>query len=499
MKKRTIIFIFLGLILVAGVGVYTSTRVFGDTFIGLSLFGRNSSLDDGLVGHWTFDGGDMISNVADVSGGGNHGSLVLGASGNVATTTVAGKVGQALEFDGVDDYVTVLDGTDPTAYTISLWVKPTAPSSNNLIVRTSAAGPTTHWSHQLRISGGKFEHYLCCGANPSITGTTNVSEGVWYFVVGVAENGGTMRLYVNGTEEGTSVSMENLWADGDRWYIGSNAATGGLYAYFDGTLDDVRIYNRTLSADEIERLYKLGVGTKVGVPPSGGTLGSGEFSGLVGHWTFDGKDMVSNIVDVSGNGNNGALVLGASGNTSTTTSIGRIGQALEFDGIDDQVSINSVFGLGNTDLSIAAWVNLDSTSEGGAFVKIGRETAGTGGNNGFGMGVGQSSFDNNGNDLILLYETVRWIDTNDTIGTGWHHVAMTINSSGVPEWFIDGVSGGTSSGTNGIAPSLGATKIGGYTALGGGERFVDATIDDVRIYNRTLLPSEIERLYQMGR
>src|SRR3989344_1467692 len=57
-------------------------------------------LTAGLVGHWTFDGNKMLTNVADSSGQGNNGSLV----GQAATTTVPGKVGQALQFDGTDDY-----------------------------------------------------------------------------------------------------------------------------------------------------------------------------------------------------------------------------------------------------------------------------------------------------------------------------------------------------------------------------------------------------------
>ena len=60
-------------------------------------------LTSGLVGHWTFDGNKMLTNVGDSSGQGNNGSLI----GQAATTTVPGKVGQALSFDGVDDSVRI--------------------------------------------------------------------------------------------------------------------------------------------------------------------------------------------------------------------------------------------------------------------------------------------------------------------------------------------------------------------------------------------------------
>ena len=76
----------------------------------------------GLVGWWTFDGPDMLTNVADKSGQGNNGSLSHGGSG---TTTAPCRVGQALSFDGTDDYVVVADAApfDLTdAVSFSAWI-----------------------------------------------------------------------------------------------------------------------------------------------------------------------------------------------------------------------------------------------------------------------------------------------------------------------------------------------------------------------------------------
>src|SRR5207253_9410954 len=83
------------------------------------------------------------------------------------------------------------------------------------------------------------------------------------------------------------------------------------------------------------------------------------------------------------------------------------------------------------------WVNLDSASRNGAFVKIGTETDGSGGD-GFAIGVGNTTFDDTGNHLIVLYEGARWINTNVNIGTGWHNVAVTLNVSGYPTLYVDG-------------------------------------------------------------
>jgi uncharacterized membrane protein len=171
---------------------------------------------------------------------------------------------------------------------------------------------------------------------------------------------------------------------------------------------------------------------------------------------------------------------------------GKFGGACDFDGVDDYVVIASNFSLTNVDVTIANWVYIESLSKRGAFVKVGGEI----GSDGYALGVGGTTFDNNGNDLILLYESVRWIDTNSVIGTGWHHTVMVIDSSGVPEGFIDGVSVGSFSGTNALSPSD-ETMIGGYNESGN-DRFFNGTIDEVAIFNRSLSAAEIRNQYVSG-
>ncbi|MBT4935184.1 hypothetical protein HON15_00250 [Candidatus Woesearchaeota archaeon] len=192
------------------------------------------------------------------------------------------------------------------------------------------------------------------------------------------------------------------------------------------------------------------------------------------------------VFDVSGNNNNGTSV-----NEAGSLSSGKYGGAFDFDGVNDRVTTPTTFGIGTTDFTISTWVNLDSASEGGAFVKIG----GTSPNQGFAIGVGGSNYDDTGNDLILLYEGIRWIDTNNVIGTGWHHVAMTVDSSGYPAAYIDGVFTYSDATGTGTAPQQDITYIGGYTGSGAQNRHADVTIDEVRIWNRSLSTTEIYQQY----
>jgi len=117
-SKLTKLSMVIAVVAVPAFGMFAFS-VLGGSTIG-KLLQRPDSIDSGLVGHWTFDGKDMVSNVADVSGNGNHGSLL----GQTSTTTTAGKVGQALEFDGSDDYVKVSDMGSPQQFTFSFWIDP---------------------------------------------------------------------------------------------------------------------------------------------------------------------------------------------------------------------------------------------------------------------------------------------------------------------------------------------------------------------------------------
>jgi len=192
-----------------------------------------------LVGHWKLDGN--LDDSADSANGTFTGGI---------PSYGAGMVNQGLVFDGADDYLELPSPTNPTTYTIAAWVKPARTDATNIIARTSSSGPTTHWSHQLRInSSGVFEHYTWDGSARIVTGTTAIEADTWYFVVSIATNNGDVRLYVNGQEEGTATTVGTLWGSGDRYHVGSNS--GNAMGWLEGMVDDIRVYDHILSEVEI--------------------------------------------------------------------------------------------------------------------------------------------------------------------------------------------------------------------------------------------------------
>ena len=149
----------------------------------------------------------------------------------------------------------------------------------------------------------------------------------------------------------------------------------------------------------------------------------------------------------------------------------------DFDGVDDQITISSTFDLGQLNCSMWCWVHLSSTSLGGAFIKCGNTTTG------YGLGVGGSTFDDTGNNIICLYENVAWIDTNINIGTGWHFLGLGISALKNPVVWLDGKFVFSNDPSDPIAPST-TTTFGGYTSGVPSERFVSCKIAHVQIFNR---------------
>ena len=209
-----------------------------------------------MVGHWRFDG-DLNDSFGDAHGTFNGGS----------PTYVRGKTGQGIDFDGVSQFVHITS-EDPSAYTVALWVRPARTDAASIFVRTSGSGPTTHWSHQLRINlQGAFHHYLWVGSERHVAGTTLVEADEWYHVAIAAASNGTMHLYVNGEEDATSINVDGtLWADGDRYYVGSNSGHG--MGWFQGVVDDVQLFDSILTAEDVERIAASSGGFPLAFKPT---------------------------------------------------------------------------------------------------------------------------------------------------------------------------------------------------------------------------------------
>lgn len=211
----------------------------------------------GLVGHWKFDEASGTT-AFDSSGNSNQGVLTNGPTR--ATSTC--KVSYCLGFDGSNDHVnsgssSSLSFTNPI--TISAWVYPTATKSQNSIV-TKGDGDFTYNYYFLLQGQNKLRFNQTGGINVV---STNAIPGnnQWTHVV-VTYDGSNAVFYINGQFDSTgsgAVGSTNPYP----LYIGWDGYDGVPgQNNFIGYIDDVRIYNRALSTDEIKRLYDSQIFTR---------------------------------------------------------------------------------------------------------------------------------------------------------------------------------------------------------------------------------------------
>jgi hypothetical protein len=205
-------------------------------------------------------------------------------------------------------------------------------------------------------------------------------------------------------------------------------------------------------------------------------------NGLVGWWPFNG-----NANDESGNGNHGTVMNGA---TIINDRFGLSNKALSLDGIDDRVMINLINNFSNS-TTISLWYK-SSSQNGGPFVHIGQDNGGSPHCNGFNIGKGGTSLNNQGNDLISGYSGVGYYDSNVSGASGqWHHVVLT-KSNNILNFYLNGLFVATINSSNVITPAnfvfFGSTSSGFSTLYNG-------FLDDIAIYSRVLNQLEITDLY----
>ena len=220
-----------------------------------------AEIKSGRRGHWKFDEGSGAT-TADNSGNVNTGTI----SG--ATWTTAGKIGSALRFDGVDDVVNTGNGAtlgNLPATTISAWIKPNTlgEGSRGRIVQ-KGAGVAAGFRFLLQANNA-LSFAVDYGRTDLARATASrvFTFGVWTHVLvtwtGTATATG-IRIYVNGVETAYGATQNGV---GIRTpdallslYIGNERDGTGT---FDGSIDDVRVYNRVLSESEITAVYRAGV------------------------------------------------------------------------------------------------------------------------------------------------------------------------------------------------------------------------------------------------
>jgi hypothetical protein len=436
-----------------------------------------SAVTNGLLGYWTFDGRDIVNGVVrDLSGQANHGNPF-----NIASSTfyTRGKIGQGVRFDGINDRIEVPANASlntKAPLTVSAWIKPVSYGGGNqgaIIAKTN--GGSAGWWFVANGSSGHNTLAFTVGFNPAgmiVNGTDDVLVlNQWQHVVftwdGTVNTSG-VHIYKNGVETtyGTVSNGSGTINDDSAFNLTIGTLSGGTQM-FDGTIDDVHLYNRVLSASEIRKLYSQGSNGKIGVSPLNPLD-----TGLLGYWTFDGKNTPGRALDLSGNDNSAYFYNIAS---STFYTRGKMGQAVNYSGVTGTGSAFTRVNPGTT-FTYSGWIYIPSGT-----ININSNLMTNGNAIGLWITTDKINFDAGGAHLSNTAMT----------RNAWHHVAVVDNATAVT-FYLDGVAdGSTSIATDMFFNSMGCDDGTGAECFTGKQ-------DDVRLYSRALSATEIRQLYSLG-
>ncbi len=416
-----------------------------------------SFLSQGLITYWKMDeaGVDAEGETLSNSSGTSHditlyGDNSTGDNGTGMDCTAEGVYGTGCQFDGVDDYVNLnsfnyLDGTSDM--TVSAWIKPdftTTEASNRYIWAVS--------NFSLRFNPNQDDFTL--SINPT-GGSLNLNtsgltwtQNTWHHIA-ATYNGSQAIIYWDGEAVATGNTSGVLNPSGSAEYLGAFNTTS--YKWL-GIIDEVRTYERVLTAEEVQSLYNWSPGP-------------------VGYWKLD-EGSGTTVYDSSGNGNNSS---NWSGNTKWVQ--GKYGSATSHDGSGDRITIPSSTTLDyQPKYTWSAWLNPTAGS-----YEIFDKAADT--NNGWKIGSNGNKYAltiyYTGDDLMCTVPAV-----NMAVGE-WQHIAWTwdgtTSCTGVKFYkngnVISFESTTTPTGTREIDT--------GKQILIGGNGYTDypGLIDDFKIYN----------------
>jgi len=391
-------------------------------------------------------------------------------TGNGSTQSIEGKIGTAADFNGSSSYINT-NAKIPVSlnFSISFWMKTSSTATNQYMFSTKSNSATNGW--WIITSGGNVWYGEGNGSDNGVTQTSPLStyaDSEWHHVCVTRAAGGTVNMYIDGSRVitdgavGSNHMTSNVWQNNLHIgrYSGSNAY------FYNGSIDQARIFNKVLSLSEVTTLYN-------------------EPSNL----------STASTTDIFDDGSGIALYEFEEGAKDTGGVTGYIGAAGIFNGSTSHIDLGTTdFVQNNNSLSISAWCYFEDLSTANSIVtkwnNSGIEESWGFWHYGAGSTTLHFAHRDASNNVTSSYSNTSAISENT-----WHHCVLVWNGSTVT-YYVDGAQVGTS--TNSDFNS--ATKTSNANIIIGAQNEGSASqmtgkIDQVRLFNKGLSSSEVTTLY----
>ncbi len=447
-------------------------------------------MDSGIAGYWAFE-----NNAKDEKG-------KINGTVTEAVHTEEGRVGKAYDFDGTNDkiaFTPASTGHTP-GFTVSAWIQANNPSS---ATRRGIAGVQSKWFFEM-VSGGLHWYNYEFNSPKWISTSSVISDTGWHHAV-VTFNGTKVVIYVDGLNKSSANEAGSVTPLATPFEIGDSP---GVSRYWNGSLDEVIIWNRSLSASEVKALYNYTSGinnvkTTMGIGCSANATSDVDSDTTVNifNWyknnvsvelvniPFEGGSNTTYTKDYSGFGNS----VSASGSPVWNATGGHAGTgAYRLDGVNDLLTAtnNKNIHTNATSFSVTYWFNSPLTSANQGHLQKG---AGSFNNGGYGW-----EFRTQGTTLeFTIHNSSTGAPTRMTraglTANKWNFIAMTHNqTTGQTKLYVNGVVGNA------------VNYVGYYSDIynlvigKGTDGYFNGSIDNVILWNRTLSAEQVRMIYVNG-
>jgi hypothetical protein len=336
-----------------------------------------------------------------------------------------------------------------------------------LVGKSDASGSVNGLTMQMDGGHARVE-VKANGPTTLLTGTTTLNDGQWHLMTLTFQSGGPVILFIDGHME-TSGTAPTFTFRPNPLRFGK--MTDGFWTPYNGLLDDVQIYNRVLSAAEVQAIYN----PVTVVPPAN----------LVDWWTGDGNNPTT-APDIAGT-NPGTLSGGVA------YALGEVGNAFSFNGASNRTNYVNIPDAPSLNSTTGTWDFWVKTTQSGSFVGfVGKADAAVS-LNGLIMQMDPSGLPRleikNNSQTALLTGTTHLNDGQ------WHNFALSFQSGGAMVMYVDGQVQATGTAPNftfNPNPMRFGTQLDTFWAPYNGQ------LDEAQIYNRVLSAGEIQSVFNAG-